>query len=121
MTLQRSLLGGSVLWWGLGALGCPLQTSTSSTLPGGATSSTAGGEYVDPKEPTIVGLSVAEATHKIKASGFDGDVEVIDNSELDPSCKADTVCGFSPRRWYLNQDHRMALHVNRKLAIGAPR
>lgn len=130
MTLRRSSLWLAVVLGSLTLAGCPLQTSTSSTLPAvvsapsspspSAASSSSGGEHVDPKEPVIVGLSVADATAKIKASGFDGKIEVFNNSEFDPSCKADTVCGFDPRRWYLNQDHRMTLYVNRKLAIGAP-
>jgi hypothetical protein len=75
-------------------------------------------ESCDPKEPIIVGLSVDDAKKKLTAIGFSGPVKVAEQYEFDASCKAGHVCGFEPRRWYV--EGRVTLHINRKLAIGVP-
>ena len=75
-------------------------------------------ESCDPREPIIVGLSVADAKRKLAAIGFTGPVKVSENAEFDASCKADHVCGFAPRRWYV--EGQLTLHINRKLSIGVP-
>jgi hypothetical protein len=75
-------------------------------------------ESCDPREPIIVGLSVDDAKRKLAAIGFTGPVKVSENHEFDPSCKADHVCGFQPRRWYV--EGQLTLHINRKLSIGVP-
>ncbi len=69
--------------------------------------------YVAPNEgPQIVGLPLDAAKQKVVAAGFTGEVEVMELSEYDASCKAGNVCQVSPTRWYLNQEHRMQLLVN---------
>ena len=115
----------------LALAGCPL-LKTSMTTPVTSTASpssepvaeppagSARGDYQDPKDPNIGGLSIAEAQKRIKANGFKGEVEVIEMSEFDKDCKAETVCRYSPQRWYLNQDHFMTLYKNRAIAIAAP-
>jgi hypothetical protein len=75
-------------------------------------------ESCDPKEPIIVGLSVEDAKRKLTAIGFSGPVKVSEQYEFDASCRADHVCGFEPRRWYV--EGHVTLRINRKLAIGAP-
>jgi hypothetical protein len=75
-------------------------------------------ESCDPREPVIVGLSVEDAKKKLTAIGFTGPVKVSEQYEFDASCKADHVCGFEPRRWYVEE--RVTLVINRKLAIGVP-
>lgn len=75
-------------------------------------------ESCDPREPVIVGLSVEDAKKKLAAIGFTGPVKVSEQYEFDASCKADHVCGFEPRRWYVEE--RVTLVINRKLAIGVP-
>ena len=118
----------------LALAGCPfLKTSTSTTSPVSSTASSepaaaeasepagsARGDYQDPKDPNIGGLSIAEAQKRIKANGFKGEVEIVEMSEFDKDCKAETVCRYAPQRWYLNQDHFMTLYKNRAIAIAAP-
>lgn len=126
-----------VCWVGL--VGCPLQTKSSSTLPSSAGSSNSGGagssgsssaptsfynpethSYDDSDEPVIVGLTVEEASKKIRAQGVTGEIEVVKKSDFDKDCKTDTVCGFDPRRWYKIQPNRVTLYVNRKVEISVP-
>lgn len=100
-------------------------TSTASSEPmiadpAAAEAGSSRGDYEDPKDPNIGGLSIAEAQKRIKANGFKGEVEVVEMSEFDKDCKAETVCRYSPQRWYLNQDHFMTLYKNRAVAIAVP-
>lgn len=118
----------------LALAGCPLlKTSSSTTSPVTSASSepaapaaeeqpagAARGDYQDPKDPNIGGLSIAEAQKRIKANGFTGEVEVVELSQYDKDCKAETVCRYAPQRWYLNQDHLMTLYKNRAIAIATP-
>ena len=75
--------------------------------------------YVD-NEGDVSGMTIEAARLAIKDKGFAGTVEVSELYEFDKACKDGTVCRFDPRRWYLNQERRMTLYVNRKLSISAP-
>ncbi|MFN0249394.1 MAG: hypothetical protein ACKV2T_21085 [Kofleriaceae bacterium] len=78
------------------------------------------GDSCDPREPVIVGLSVADAKKKIASTNAELKVKVIEQYEFDKDCKADHVCGFEPRRWYIAQSYEVTLRINRKLDIGPP-
>ncbi len=77
-------------------------------------------ESCDPREPLIVGLSVADAKKKIAATHAALKIKVIEQYEFDKDCKADHVCGFEPRRWYVEGTYEVTLRINRKLDIGPP-
>ena len=77
-------------------------------------------ESCDPREPLIVGLSVADAKKKVAATNAKLKIKVVEQYEFDKDCKADHVCGFEPRRWYLDDGVEVTLRVNRKLDIGPP-
>ena len=70
--------------------------------------------------PQLRGLSIAAATKLAQQTGFTGKVEVIEQSDFDADCKADTVCRVHPDHWELDQDRTLTLYVNRKVSIGAP-
>jgi len=84
---------------------------TSSTLFVAIRFCVADAPVVD-KRPALVGVSVDEATRRVKDAGFTGTIEVLTLSEYDATCKADTVCMFTPNHWELNQDRRMTLYIN---------
>jgi hypothetical protein len=77
-------------------------------------------ESCDPREPLIVGLSVADAKKKIAKINATLKVKVSEQYEFDKDCKADHVCGFEPRRWYVGDVYEVTLRINRKLDIGPP-
>jgi beta-lactam-binding protein with PASTA domain len=76
--------------------------------------------YQAPKmSPVLAGLSVEAAKQRAKTAGYAGPIEVLQLSEFDKDCKADTVCRVSPDHWELNQEV-LTLYVNRKVAISVP-
>lgn len=77
-------------------------------------------ESCDPREPLIIGLSVADAKKKIAGTKPDLTIEVVEQDGFDKDCKADHVCGFEPRRWYAGLSNRVTILINRKLDIGPP-
>jgi hypothetical protein len=77
-------------------------------------------ESCDPREPLIVGLSVADAKKKVAATNANLKIKVVEQYEFDKDCKADHVCGFEPRRWYVGEPYEITLRINRKLDIGPP-
>lgn len=118
--------------------GCSLiKTSSSTAVPGAGSSSSpsspsgespassadASGDTTDTngnKVPNLIGLSIDDAKSKIKAHGFDGQIEVYDLSEFDKDCKPETVCSVQSTYWYLNQDHHMTLYKNKAITIAVP-
>ena len=77
-------------------------------------------ESCDPREPVIVGLSVDAAKQKIAATNASLKIKVVEQYEFDKDCKADHVCGFEPRRWYVGDVYEVRLAINRKLNLGPP-
>lgn len=75
--------------------------------------------YVD-NDGDLKGMTIEAAKQTIKARGYTGTVEVSELYEFDKDCKDGTVCRYEPRRWYLNQERRVLLMVNRTLSIRAP-
>lgn len=59
----------------------------------------------------LAGLTIAAATAKAQAWGFDGKVETRVPLAYIAGCKDDTVCRFE-----INQDNKLLLYLNKKLA-----
>jgi len=68
----------------------------------------------------LVGYSVAEATQRAKAAGFEGTIEVHALTEYDAKCKEGMVCTFQPARWEIGASSTLTLYTNHKVSISTP-
>jgi hypothetical protein len=68
----------------------------------------------------LVGYTVAEATQRAKAAGYEGKVEARPLTEYDAKCKEGMVCTFQPARWEIGEGATLTLYVNHKVSISTP-
>jgi len=69
----------------------------------------------------LAGYTLDEATRRLKAAGFTGNLNVNPEDHFNPKCPANTVCRVYPGTWQNDLDGRLTLYINRSVEISSPK